>query len=276
MSIYLRLAGGLGNQLFQLAAARQLQKICTDGRIYVIDESLLSYSERRKAISLSLINSDKLKILKNGNIYFNILSNKLRIGKWLPFISYNDTKFRHGKYPLSNISSFVDGYFQHSWDLSDLISFIEEFIYIDRKIKIDIDDNTCVIHVRGGDFLKLPQYNICKIGYYTLATKIMIDRKITSYVIIGDDIEYNKIIRNELMQKYPQEQFLLGKAGSDPMCDFVNLTMAKLKIIGNSTFAWWGMACSMNRKQGFSIAPSHWKVGVKRDINLPWETTLDI
>ena len=110
--IYVRLAGGLGNQFFQILRAFTWSKM--DDRIVVLTNSLGDFKTPRSPDFYHLIQSDRLKILSKPSLLIDLLVSKLRIGK---IQNYLYVRAR----PLFSIFSFfggfhfpivVDGYFQ--------------------------------------------------------------------------------------------------------------------------------------------------------------------
>lgn len=122
---------------------------------------------------------------------------------------------------------------------ADVTSFIEQS-------NLQLDD--CVgIHVRRGDYLKLPhRHPFCGKKYYMEAVaKFPNDAQ---FIVCSDDIEWCK-------KNFKGEKFHFIESGS-ALIDFFMLSACKANIISNSTFSWWASFINHERKR--IIAPSRW------------------
>ena len=87
-----------------------------------------------------------------------------------PLIAINDTNFSSRNYYFKNKKVlFLDGYFNQNWTYNNLNESFNQLKLLpirlnDKHLKI-CNDNV-VIHIRGGDFLKIKNLNICKFDYY--------------------------------------------------------------------------------------------------------------
>ncbi|MDC1255763.1 alpha-1,2-fucosyltransferase [Paracoccaceae bacterium] len=224
--IYLRLHGGLGNQLFQLATAISL----ASGKILIDDRSLSSYRSKRQ----------------NG------LPSVLNLPDWIEFQKINLTKLRlprfiNNRYLVSDQTpeltakqycklKVIDGYFQDGLT----VSFAEQVKHVRPLLKSiktgDLTQNQCVIHIRGGDFFTTNS-PILGPNYYLRQINLMLENGINKFVITTDDKKYATKILNESGRDY---QFHDGTVAED----FSLLKNASNKILSNSTFSVWANALS--------------------------------
>ena len=79
--IYVRLAGGLGNQLFQILHAISISK--NGEKIIILTNSLNKFKTSRSVEFISLIDHDALQIISRPSIYTRIFISRLRLGKFL-------------------------------------------------------------------------------------------------------------------------------------------------------------------------------------------------
>jgi len=154
--IIIRLAGGLGNQIFQLAAGLQLALKIKDTKITLDESALNSYDAKRENELLNFFDLTKLNIEIN---FYNSAFTKARLPKLLPLKArkYPFVSDKNFQYILKNPNKqflLIDGYFQECLTQQDFDTEIKilKDIFIQRSFK---KQDECVIHIRGGDFVKL-------------------------------------------------------------------------------------------------------------------------
>ena len=272
--IFLRLAGGLGNQLFQLAAST-LVAMRSGQKVSVIKSSLQNYNAPRKPESLDLLSCHYLKPVQNGwpVVIAGALANKARLGRWLPLLSLNDRNFC--SYSLKKIRSpmFMDGYFQQGWEASDFFSIIPHLLVrkVDSAIERASDAGEVLIHVRGGDFLSLSKFSVVDSEYYSVAVGQASAQGWRKYAILSDDSSYAEQIMLRLQKHHPDLNFRALNTGSS-LHDFDVLRAASARIIGNSTFAWWAAAVASQHIPTWS--PGRFILDQERSFLLPCELVL--
>lgn len=266
--IYIRLAGGLGNQIFQLAAGILLAETTGDNRIFLDDSAMKNYQTKRKNELLNFFDFSKFPVkCEFKSSVFNIF----RIAKILPLklYSYPFVSDRNFMFSLKNsnkLTLFLDGYFQ---ECLTQIDFEKEIVILKKALRNEknkLYEEACVIHVRGGDFVKLGWNSVTPKDFYTKAIKHM-DKvyNIKKYYIITDDQEYANTLMYQMNIKY---EFI----GSSIYDDFYLIGAFKYKILSSSTFALWASALGNNSI--CVIAPELWKPDVERKIYLPNEERL--
>lgn len=263
--IYIRLAGGLGNQIFMLGAGFLLAKKNNDKKI-VCDVSYLGkYDTKRKNELLSFFDFQKLELEVE---FRKVIITKYRIPRILPL--------KLPKYPFISDKNFqsvikktnmkfllVDGYFQNCLNQADLNTEIEIFKNI--LIKKDVENiNACVVHIRGGDFLKLGINDVAPKSYYYTAMQFMIQtHNIEEFNIVTDDKEYATTIVEDLKVKY-------NFVGGSMYEDFYLIGRFNYRILSSSTFSFWASALS-NNERSVVVAPEFWIPNDRRNIKLPNE-----
>ena len=171
--LFSRIVGGLGNQLFQTAAClkyrNQREKVIISflGDIHI--------PKRMNCLDSIFVRPNWLYFDNSHNLNLTTqiiakTSASIRLGSYIPFISINDRNFslRNNRSSIKKIL-FLDGYFNQKWSYLTLKKAFSQLKL--RQIELDkVSLQTCkkdvVIHVRGGDFLTIPNLNICDLEYY--------------------------------------------------------------------------------------------------------------
>jgi hypothetical protein len=121
--------------------------------------------------------------------------------------------------------------------------------YLSEKYGDIINQDTCSIHIRRGDYLGLPNYHPTQsIEYYKESIQIIGEEK--HFLVFSDDIEWCK----------ENFGFLINKTFISDNKDYEDLylmSMCKNNIIANSTFSWWGAWLNNNENKQV-IIPSKW------------------
>ena len=254
--IGIRLMGGLGNMLFQVAMGETWRQRGHDVVYTDMDKNLdtisAKYEHRRHAHEYKSLfpnfNWDEHKAPIN---YFSKV-------KKVPF-TYTEIG------PLDGYE-YV-GYFQSEkfWDDKD---YIRHLFHMDKDNGVEMDINTCSVHVRRGDYLKLSEYhnNLTEV-YYRMALETIDRLGIDRYLVFSDDLEW---CRNT----FKGEMFSFINA-KDYMCLFY-MTQCDHNIIANSSLSWWG-AWLGGQADRVVVAPEKWfgsKGQDSRDIIPPYWTKL--
>ena len=271
--IYLRLAGGLGNQIFQYATALLIKK--ENDSVYFYTRSLNAYKVGR---NLELVNFFELP----QNTYFNvsIFANvifKFRLAKISSFFGFNDLNFpqflskkitHHAKGHF-----YLDGYFQDAWSYQDIQPLLIQLSTALKKSKFNnqpYSQYDCIMHIRGGDFLANLDNSLNSVDFYIDAIKLLRrSHAVTHIYIVTDDLQYSKSMLSSIKSKFKDINFYLDDEGKSLFDDFMILLHAKSRVIGTSTFAWW--ASALDDKRSLTISPKSWKLNFNRKLVLPWE-----
>jgi hypothetical protein len=258
--ITMRIKGGLGNQLFQYAAAYSLSKRLNQS--FQFDPALTA-SMTARAYRLLELNVDidtvvekemlpgKIGRIKNAYInkvcrIFNL--SKHKCGDYLYWI---ETKYEWQPefFTISASNIYVDGYFQSEdyfkqYRTELLTQFTpkyepeEEYIQILNEIK---KHNAVAVHVRRGDFknfrnLHNPYLYLLDEEYYQNAVKYMrenLDNPI--FFWFSDDMDWVK----QHIDSDPNFQFVSIKTKHGDIDDMMLMKNCNHIITANSTFSWW-------------------------------------
>ncbi|MCC6982616.1 MAG: alpha-1,2-fucosyltransferase [Bauldia sp.] len=262
-----KLTGGLGNQLFQYAAARALclregRRLLlawlgpTDGsRRYLLDQF-----RRPGPPEVSLAGADDLRRLWAARPRWQ--RRLIRRGLWPGHQHLRDS--RTGFRPLAGSarSLFLDGYFQ-SWryfdDCADRIR--SEFAILAEPDARNAEllgriaaGNAVCIHIRRGDYLALPRHGVLPLDYYRAA----LDRLApvldgARFYVFSDDPAW---VRAHFDLGRPFEP--VDCNGPDaPVADLALMAACRHFVIANSTLSWWGAWLAAHPGKRV-IAPRRW------------------
>lgn len=232
------LAGGLGNYLFQTAIA--YSKSLDDNLNFIVDENDV-------AVVHNKIDTYKNNIFRKIN--FNTLNN-------FNFNFYTEREFKYNELPKFTESVKLLGYFQSEKYFLHNRNKILDFYSIDDNSNEKIIDkygkilteNTCSIHVRRGDYLKLPNHHpVCTLDYYNEAIKQFPEE--TVFLVFSDDIEWCKNV-------FKGKNYIFIEGNQDYV-DLWLMSLCKNNIIANSSFSWWGGWLNQNVDKKI-IAPNKW------------------
>jgi hypothetical protein len=282
------LTGGLGNQLFQLAAAienyqGEIELISKIGKprlsekgdpeiasfdlpdFVTIQSPPMSFEKiTMKVIGLNLRAHFNPKKLENGllwfyrslgNLYLSLLFKRvlrLRVGRDIGFT------------PIGKLGrkDFLVGYFQSFKYLSEVtmnsLSTLEvlepskDFLeYLERFQ----DKRVLVVHVRLSDYINEPTIGTLSQEYYERALQEIDLAKIDQILVFSDS--------PDLVKGYLPKEFSSNfEIVPNTFTSAETLMLMKVGcefIISNSTFSWWGAMLCQNRNKKV-IAPTPWFV----------------
>ena len=276
--LFSRIVGGLGNQLFQIAAClkyrKQKEKVIISflGDIHVPKRMNCLDSIFTRPNWLYFDNSNDLNVTTQ---LIARTSASIRLGSYLPFISINDRNFSSRSY-RSSIKKilFLDGYFNQQWTFYSLKNAFKQLklkpIELNEEY-LQICNDDVVIHLRGSDFLTIPNLNICNLEYYKKSINYAISKGYNSFKLISEDQIYGKEVLKEIKKYFIDLKIQLLKSDSIKN-DFNLIRSSKLAILSNSTFSWWASFLSTSKIE--FIVPKNFSIKEKRII-LPNETIVN-
>lgn len=290
--IYLRLWGGLGNQLFQYAFAYSMaKKLKTELKLdtsFYSDE-YLSENPRftKQKMMLENLNVSCLdnnvpdKIKKKAAFFQNKYIN--RIIRVPVHTAMGGKKFKYVKECRLNYDPFYanvkadslyfDGYWQtplyfdeYKEDLKREFSpkNVGELPYL-REVKTQ---ESVAIHIRRGDYVnRTISYGnlfLLPMEYYRNSINYINNLfENPHFYVFSNDIEWSK--ENLSCEN---STFVSGTEGMSALDELYLMSQCKVQIISNSTFSWWAGYLNPN-KDGLVIAPQEW-FGNRDIIPLDW------
>lgn len=252
MAIYVRLSGGLGNQIFQLAAAIYLRKNNED--IFINTSFLSSYKVPRD------LGLDKIFDLNNIGIKIcnSTFTNFIFITRTSKLIGVTDSNIKDYSRRKKNI--YLDGYFQNFWSnesIANTFTVLKSYV-------LDCESNhndNCVIHFRAADFLTDENFNIIpRKWYYDSILDMM--QYTSNFIVVTDDIVFSK----DYFSSFNFSNINIIYCSKDLISDFNIIRSHRYAIIGNSTFSITSTLLSKSVEKLISY-PFFMK-GVKRQWNL--------
>jgi len=275
--VMVKLIGGLGNQMFQYAAARRLAEFHNtvlklditelEDRLHKENFTYRSYSLNVFHIKENIAQPDEIisfKKLQRGILskIVNKIKQKFDIHLLIREKHFHfDEKILHA----SN-NSYLDGYWQSEQYFKDIEDIIrQEFIVKlepDKKnrqlIKYIQQHNAVSIHVRRGDYISNPsrrkKHLTCDIEYYHRAVKTIVEKVAhPHFIVFSDDPEWTQ---NNLKLDFPAI-YITHNQNEKAYEDLRLMSLCKHNIISNSSFSWWGAWISAN-KDKIVITPKKW------------------
>ena len=299
--VYLILTGGLGNQLFQIAAALDHSK---SGPIYVDwkiasprlnNEGLPEISSLALPANIEFLESctpnfliNKLfglllrtglssslsqTILKKtqiysflGNVTFSLRYRKLVRVSVAQGLGYSEVK-------NGFLSPVMIGYYQScTWTESpsvlaklgkiQSIEVNSEFAKLERLAQIE---KPLIVHLRLGDYKGEPSFGVLSRDYYEKAIRYAQEsQEFGAIWVFSDELE---TARKVISFKCEIPIRFIEGLGESASTNFDAMRLGHGYVIANSSFSWW--AARLSKKQTcLVIAPKPWFIGVKDDETL--------
>lgn len=229
------LQGGLGNQMFQIAAAYSLAKINNDNCIFDFNSCHTPHQGNSS--------------LKYKDNFFKKIPHEIGVNKKIENV-YVEQKHSYQEIPYSN-NLQLQGFFQSEKYFIDKDEIINLFQFNPDKInstkkyleRLGNKPKTSV-HIRRGDYLKFKNVHpVCDLDYYKRAIELIGD---TTLIFISDDLSWVKSYFDGIYSPY-----------SDELDDLLLMTLCDNNIIANSSFSWWGAYLNKNENKKI-ISPREW------------------
>lgn len=275
--IAVRLMGGLGNQMFQYAAARRLAlkrhtKVLMDMEFFdnIADvDTLREYELDCFNIKASVLPPPRRPFPDQNERYktkggkLARLKHQLQRRNWYTH-SESDHTFDNTVLSLPN-QSYLNGYWQSEKYFSDIRdALLKDFSFKKRPSgnnkklldQITRDDSSVSLHVRRGDYvanIHANKYHGTKGNdYYQAAVKV-ISRiiKQPNIYVFSDDPGWCK---KNLKFKYPTTYVEGNEKGFE---DMRLMSACRHNIIANSSFSWWAAWLNTNPEK-VVVAPKQW------------------
>lgn len=225
--------GRLGNQLFQIASSIGTAKLYSKTPKFY----KWNYSDFFKnPIDQTLEQSEIKNIFREKNFHYEAIPNINN----LDLIGYfqSEKYFLHCKDSILHYFSFIDSLYDNS---------------------IDIYKETCSLHIRRGDYLKVSDYHpFVGIDYYNKSMNYMRKIGVTKFYIFSDDIEWCM----DNFSEFNDVEYIKGNSDIKDMC---LMSSCKNNIIANSSFSWWGAWLNKNKNKTV-ISPKTWFGPAKKNV----------
>ncbi len=275
--------GGLGNQMFQYAAAKTLTaKLKTTLKLDLsfLDEDLNHQNITKREYALARFDIADPIIEKKELFHFfricrmlgltrihglnrTVFSNRIPLPK---MVSHYAPSYYKKFHALSD-NTYLDGYWQSEKYFLPAVDLIKNvFTNNDRGIIEKVKEigrpflgNTlCSIHIRRGDYISNPiaraRHGACPVSYY-LDAMAFITNKIheVAFLVVTDDQDW---VKNVFIPESGHYRVALV-AGNDPFVDLAVMYSCDHHIIANSSFSWWGAWLGANPDK-IVVTPRKW------------------
>jgi hypothetical protein len=262
--IYVRLMGGLGNQMFQYAAGKRLA--IKNNANLVLD---LSHLKNQPAEETPR-EYELYKLKLDADIIYKPAENRKRLFKDKSLLIIREAGLDFDKNILSlSDNVLLIGYWQSYKYFQDIDQQIrKDFKFKDslsvqkKKIlsQIRLDSNPVAIQIRRGDYVTSSSTNkfhgLIPLDYYEKAAKYIAKRiNDPHFYVISDDSEW---CEKNLRLSYPTTFIRNGQGKGEE--DMRLMSNCKHHIIANSSFGWWGAWLS-EKPDKIVVAPKQWFKG---------------
>jgi len=269
-----QIIGGLGNQMFQYAAARSValqknvqMKLDISG---FIKYKLYNFELQRVFnCPVEISNSSEVKSILGWSsppIIRRIISSPY-LSSFQPKNFILEPHFNYWK-DLENIPSnaYLMGYWQSEKYFSQFasqikrdFSFKEPLQNKNLYLKQQIEGlNAVSLHIRRGDYVSNTQatavHGLCSIEYYLSAIRYIAERvEKPTFFIFSDDILW---VKKYLKIDFPHI-YIENNTNYNSYNDMRLMSLCDHNIIANSSFSWWGAWLNSNENK-IVVAPFHW------------------
>jgi hypothetical protein len=270
--VIVRLLGGLGNQMFQYAAAKKLAlanktDLVLDTDDYRIDKlrifRLGSFNIQAKIAVQSDLDffyryRGRRPMARLLNLFQVVRSPAERV-----YIKERHPGYDDGLRALGN-NVYLEGYWQSEKYFAEIGDAIRQDFTLKAALSPAADEimkkighnNAISIHIRRGDYLteKLQKvFSLCSLEYYEEAIRIMKEKvALPNFFVFSDDVDW---ARNNLRADVPLE--FVSQAGLEDCEEMILMSRCKHHIIANSSFSWWGAWLNPDPAK-IVIAPQKW------------------
>jgi len=270
--IVVRLDGGLGNQMFQFAAAYALSLrlgVECKADLSAFERNIRRYELDCFAGAPDVANDRELpyrtRLQRRGMPAFLAAKVDTVLGKMAIFQERSAFVFDHRFFDLRD-NSYIIGYFQTERYFSSIAAEIHKVFRFRRssdevnKALLDqiISTRAVSVHVRRGDYVSDPRTNqfhgTCPVEYYHTAFKWIADRvQDVRFYIFSDDPSWAE----ENIKPPAHSYYLSHNTGGAAYEDMRLMSNCKHHIIANSSFSWWAAWLNPSPDK-IVIAPKRW------------------
>lgn len=284
---------GIGNQLFAYAYAKYLAQKCRK-RLYIyFPHNMAHNSDYIQALGKyqlkvdGIISKKEMTGLLRGKNYIEAM-----VLRWVGLFHktadpFAEMEHRYGKilakknilvnYDIDYWNPYFDqlrkgpvlvtGYFQQPQYANCMQNVLKEEIVLETSDRSRHDSlinemkhtNSVCVHIRRGDYVKIPVHQVCNLNYYKEAVTI-ISRKVDNpvFYVFSDDQEYvreNNFIFGDNQVVYASE--LVSMNGGNASEELFIMGQCRHFIMSNSSFSWWAQFLG-SESDKVVIAPNKW------------------
>lgn len=269
MNVAVKIHGGLGNQLFQYAAAKSLA-LDNESKLF-LDVGWFNSNQERiyELLNFNIQYDEKVFFSKYYNFLFKkyaFLRNDNNAKMLLNIFKEKSLNFQDEVLKIKS-SIYLDGYFQsekyfirHENEIRKNLQF-SVGIYDDKSIFEDdvLKNQSVSIHIRRGDYVTNKDaadfHGLLGMDYYKNSIEFirsMVRNPV--FFVFTDDPEW--VLKN-FSHHLPFTLVRHTQSANAGLRDLRLMSLCKHHIIANSSFSWWGAWLNSNHKK-IVIAPKEW------------------
>lgn len=121
--------------------------------------------------------------------------------------------------------------------------------------------NSVAVHVRRGDYLHSPVHALCDIGYYQRSLQLIEQRVPDAVPVFFSD---DPVWTRQMFGSLKNALFVDSPETDDACADLALMSRCCHAVIANSSFSWWGAWLNSNPDK-IVCAPARWFSGNDRD-----------
>ena len=268
--VIVKLFGGLGNQLFQYAAAKNissrnntiLKLDISNYEVNVDDVTSRSYRLGIFNIEESFATKQDVSDMIGGYIAKITQSIKpFHLQKCIKEQSFNYDE----RVEMICGSVYLEGYWQSEKYFKSISDALKKEVTLKKTNYTHLDlkqlmqaTNSVAMHIRRGDYATSPIANkyhgLCELSYYYRSLKYINDRVFKAVIFVfSDDITW---VKKNI--KFQQPVHYVSSINTDlDHIEFSLMTQCKHFIIANSSYSWWG-AWLGECEEKIVCAPKKW------------------
>lgn len=272
-----KIVGGLGNQMFQYAAARALSlnlkvKLGLDvnefakysmhqgfelGRVFGLNTLCLSDVELHKLFGWR-VNPTAQRLAARWP-YFPMVDKRIVIEPHLDFwpgmVDVPSHAYLRGYWQSERYFQMHEDTIRSEFQFKKPL--LGEALHWSERMKAV---SSVSVHIRRGDYVSnqfnMAYHGACSLDYYQRAvTSIEAQVDQPEYFVFSDDLDWAR----QNFKLDHQVHFVDGNKGDTSFLDMQLMSICRHHIIANSSFSWWA-AWLNNRKDKLVIAPARWYV----------------
>ncbi len=262
--IITKLAGGLGNQIFQYAIGRsQTERLGVQLKLdteHHVKDTKREYGLKYFNITAPIATSKEVSDLTHNGFFDRLMYNILGKKNMALCFEHDYKKFHPDALTISD-NTYLAGFWQKEKYFKNIRGILLKEFTLKDPLPAERDElvkeiqtkNSVSIHIRRGDYI-LPKYQKifyqCTPEYFYSAIKYMQEKvENPHFFIFSNDIEWAKNL------DLPIETTFVDPALAHH--DLALISMCKHNIIANSSFSWWGAWLNQNPEK-IVVAPKQW------------------
>jgi len=274
--IFIRLEGGLGNQMFQFAFGLALSR-ANNSKLY-IDKSSFEYKISKVTPRSYQLDAFKIDEFISFSDCIALRTNTIRLVKRFPILGeIFKLKIELGDFDVSALKKgleykYFSGYWQSSLYFSDYADEVFEFFANHKPFGasagellsiINSKPNSVMMHFRRGDYVSNPLASVnhgsISLNYYSEAIQIIKKRIDNPFLFIfSDDCDW---VEKNFDHGGLDVLYVRNDGARRDWEDLVLMSYCKNQIIANSSFSWWSAWLSDKRFKDidrYVVAPLNW------------------